>query len=56
MNNTPHILHVYCGGNNLSWLRYMTIISFKKYNPEWTVNLYVPKKPFKGKITWNTKE
>jgi len=50
------ILHTYWGGEKLSYLRYLTIISFIKYNPDWEVKLYIPAKLFKGNNTWSTKE
>jgi hypothetical protein len=39
----PKILHLYYGNINLSFLRYLTIYSFAKYNPDWDIRLYVPK-------------
>lgn len=50
------ILHTYWGAEKLSYLRYLTIISFMKYNPDWEVRLYTPIKLFKGNNTWATGE
>jgi hypothetical protein len=40
--NIPKILHVYFGGR-LSYLSYLTIISFMRHNPDWEVMFYYPK-------------
>jgi hypothetical protein len=45
----------YWGGEKLSFLRYMTIYSFCKLNPDWEAILYVPKN-INNRITWNTGE
>ncbi len=45
----------YWGGDRLSYLRYLTLESFCKYNPDWDVYLYVPYKPYKG-VSWSTGE
>lgn len=36
----------------MSWLRYMTLWSFKKFNPDWKVSLYYYPKPINSK-TWS---
>jgi len=41
----PKIANFYWGGDKMSFLRYLTLFSFVKYNPEWEVRLYVPRKP-----------
>ena len=38
----PKILHCYWGGRKLSYLRYLTLASFKDLNPDWKVILYKP--------------
>ena len=41
-NNTfifPKILHLYWYGK-LSFLNYLTILSFKRYHPNWTINVW----------------
>ena len=37
----PKRIFFYWSGNNLSWMRYMTLYSFRKYNPDWEVVLYL---------------
>ena len=50
----PKILTLYWGGN-LSYLRYLTVLSFKKNNPDWHINIFYPSSPTSN-ITWNTGE
>jgi len=45
LKKIPRILHCYWGGGKLSYLRYLTIASFKYHNPEWQIILYKPKFP-----------
>jgi hypothetical protein len=42
LTKIPKILHVYWGGGKLAYLRYLTIESFIRYNPEWEVRFYYP--------------
>jgi hypothetical protein len=51
----PKILYTYWGNSKLSWLRYLTIVSFKKYNPEYEIKVYYPIELTKN-ISWETKE
>jgi len=44
LQNIPKIANFYWGSNKMSFLRYLTIYSFKKMNPDWSIHLYVPKK------------
>jgi len=39
----PKIAHFYWGSKNLPFLRYLTLFSFRKYNPDWFIKLYYPK-------------
>lgn len=48
-------LFLYWGGRNLSWLRYLTVKSFKRHNPEWKIKVYYPVKPTIGS-KWHTTE
>jgi mannosyltransferase OCH1-like enzyme len=36
----PKTVHFYWGNSTMSWMRYMTLYSFKKLNPDWQVNLH----------------
>jgi hypothetical protein len=52
----PRIFHTYWGMNApLSYLRYLTIKSFQKLNPDWTIKVWTPKVPSLH-TTWNTGE
>ena len=37
----PKRIFFYWGGSDLSWMRYMTLYSFRKMNPDWEMVLYV---------------
>lgn len=51
----PKIAHFYWGGGNLSFLRYLTIWSFHKFNPDWEIRFHFPKESSRS-ITWETHE
>ena len=51
----PKRIFFYWGGSNLSWMRYMTIFSFKKMNPDWEVILYISNNNKKDK-GWKSHE
>jgi len=51
----PKIAHFYWGNETLSFLRYMTVWSFIKFNPDWEVRFYYPKNRTTGQ-TWPTHE
>ena len=37
----PKRIFFYWSGHNLSWMRYMTLFSFRKLNPDWDIILYL---------------
>jgi len=43
LGKIPKIANFYWGSNKMSFMRYMTIKSFKTHNPDWSVHLYLPK-------------
>lgn len=51
LRKIPKIASFYWGSNTMSFMRYLTIKSFKKYNPDWSIHLYRPKKLSLNK-TW----
>ena len=51
----PKRIFFYWGGSNLSWMRYMTLYSFRKMNPDWEVILYVSDNGMKNK-GWKSSE
>lgn len=50
----PKLMSFFWTGE-MSWLRYMTLYSFRKYNPDWSICVYSPKNTCKNK-TWKTHE
>ena len=53
--NVPKIFHIYWGSGVFSYLRFMTVRSFMKMNPDWEVMFWYPKYPSKI-VTWESKE
>jgi len=49
----PKRIFFFWTGDTMSWLRYMTIVSFKKLNPDWKVQLYRSSNKGNNKKTWN---
>ena len=45
----PRRIFFYWGGSNLSWMRYMTLYSFRKMNPDWEIVLYISSNDIKNK-------
>jgi hypothetical protein len=56
LRKIPQIAHFYWGNETLSFLRYLTIASFKKFNPDWQIKYYYPKYKYCGEKTWSTQE
>lgn len=52
----PRVCHFYWGGGRLSALQYLSIVSFKRYNPDYVVNLWMPASTDLVKPTWGTME
>lgn len=51
----PHIAHFYWGAHKMPYLRYLTLYSFRKFNPSWIIKLHVPATVNK-KLSWGTHE
>ena len=49
LTKIPKIAHFYWGNEKLPYLRYLTIYSFHKYNPDWEIRIYVPNKKYAGR-------
>jgi hypothetical protein len=56
LSKIPKIAHFYWGNDTLSYLRFLTIYSFKKFNPDWEIRFYYPKVKYRGAKTWSTFE
>jgi hypothetical protein len=48
MKNIPKICHLYWDTSPMSWLQTITINSFHRYNPDWKIIVYIPKKRYSG--------
>lgn len=53
-HNIPKVASFYWGSDKMSFMRYMTIKSFKKFNPSWSIHLYIPNN-ISNKVTWRDK-
>lgn len=51
--SVPKMAHFYWGGGKLLYMRFLSIKSFIKYNPDWVVVFHYPREPFKGR-SWYT--
>ena len=51
----PKLAHFYWGGKQLTFLQYLSIYTFWKLNPDWTINLHTPKVATEN-ISWSTHE
>lgn len=48
----PQVAHFYWGGATLSYLRFLTVKTFQRFNPGWRARFYCPKVPYSGKNPW----
>lgn len=55
LNNIPKRAYFYWGGGNLPYIGYLSIVSFKKQNPDWDVNFYYPIKS-NHQCSWSSTE
>lgn len=55
LSKIPKIAHFYWGGN-LPFLRYVSVYSFVKHNPDWKVKIHIPEITGNISPTWNTNE
>jgi len=52
LNKIPKTAHFYWGNDTTSFLRYLSVYSFQKLNPDWEINIYIPSVHFKGDVPW----
>jgi len=43
LKNIPKIAHFYWGGDKLSYLRFLSVKTFRNQNPDWNILVHVPK-------------
>jgi hypothetical protein len=56
LTNIPKIVHFYWGNEKLSYLRYMSVYSFRKLNPDWKIKIHVPEALSMIAPTWGSDE
>jgi len=56
LNKIPKIVHFYWGNEKLSYLRYLSIYSFRKLNPDWKIKIHIPKNLSSISPTWHSDE
>lgn len=54
LKRIPKQVHFYYGQGHqkMSWLRYLSYLSFRVYNPDWKIYVHVPDVPYCGEPTW----
>ena len=52
LTQIPKVAHFYWGGGPLSYLRFLSVQSFKKQNPDWQVKVHQPLINSKAPSTW----
>lgn len=52
MDTIPKILHLYWDRSPMSLLQTLTVYTFHKYNPDWVINVYIPKQPYIGSASF----
>jgi hypothetical protein len=52
MEKIPKILHMYWDRSPMSQLQTFTVDTFHKHNPDWVINVYVPKQPYTGSSSY----
>jgi len=48
MDKIPKELHLYWDESNMSMLQTFTVSTFHKHNPDWKINVYIPKQKYVG--------
>jgi len=54
LKKIPKIAHFYWGGKKLSYLRFLSVQSFKELNPDWEIRVHMPAKLSRAKPAWDS--
>ena len=54
LKHIPQHIHFYWGGKKLSYLRYLSIQTFQRLNPNWKISLHVPQVLSQAQPAWDT--
>jgi hypothetical protein len=56
LRKIPKLVHFYWGNDTISFLRYLSVYTFQKFNPDWRIQFYYPTEKYRGARTWSTPE
>ena len=54
LTKIPKIVHFYWGNEKLSYLRYLSVLSFRKLNPTWEIKVHIPAVLSTAPPLWDT--
>lgn len=54
LKKIPKIAHFYWGGEKLSYLRFLSVQSFRQLNSDWTVRVHMPSELSRAKPAWDS--
>lgn len=54
LTQIPKTVHFYWGRSKLSYLRFLSVESFQRHNPDWTIEVHVPAIPSNTAPAWDT--
>ena len=54
LKKIPKIAHFYWGGKKLSYLRFLSVQSFRQLNPDWDICVHMPAKLSRAKPAWDS--
>ena len=54
LTRIPKTAHFYWGGTKLSYLRFLSVKSFQRYNPDWAIKIHVPAFLSNASPAWDT--
>jgi len=56
MKILPKTISFFWGNETMSWMRYLTLYSFRKLNPNWKIELYYSLSPDIKEMRWKSRE
>lgn len=54
LTRIPKIAHFYWGGKKLSYLRFLSVQTFRQHNPDWAIQVHIPQVLSTALPTWDS--